>query len=283
MSVLPTGGLQSSSSAACSIAGGGAAASAAGNGVLLYVNGNISGNSDLNVANDGGVGGGQGGLVLNGTNNTYTGATLINLNGQNNNTTSSGESRTRANNALPVTTDVIFDTLVKGGNSYLNLNGINQQIASLSVGPYATGGNEIFNGTLGSGTATLTISGTTTPYYPFNGIIADNNGNNAYAYLALVKGGSNTLMLTGPNSYSGGTTINGGGLLVSYSTTGEASPTGYGDVAVNGGTLGGVGNVGLAGGGSITVSVSSGAALAPGLLAQGATARTPGTLAVQAL
>ena len=57
--------------------------------------------------------------------------------------------------------------------------------------------------------------------------------------LILVKDGPNTLWLTGNNnSYSGGTTVLNGLLLLSPSNTGATStPTGLGDVTVSGGTL----------------------------------------------
>ena len=206
--------------------------------------------------------------------NTYTGATLINLNGQASSPQTSGHLQIGVTNALPTTTDVIFDTLVKGGQSVLDLNGYNQQIASLSCGQYANGGNEIFNGVVGSAasTSTLTVSGTTTPYYPFNGIIADTNGNDLNATVALVKKGPNTLMLTGPSSFSGGTTIYAGSLLVNGGSVGTPSPTGDGPVLVSGGTFGGINLVYGA------ATVASGATLAPGLPGFGATAKTPGTL-----
>lgn len=71
----------------------------------------------------------------------------------------------------------------------------------------------------------------------------------------LVKTGQGTLILTGGNSYAGGTTVNAGTLLVNNST---GIGTGTGEVVVNaGGTLGGFGRVG-------EVLVNEGATLAPG-------------------
>ena len=75
---------------------------------------------------------------------------------------------------------------------------------------------------------------------------------------ALNKTGTGTWVLTGANSYAGGTSVNNGILLVNNTTTG--SGTGTGSVTVNSpATLGGTGI--LAG----SLAVSSGATLAPGI------------------
>jgi autotransporter-associated beta strand protein len=73
---------------------------------------------------------------------------------------------------------------------------------------------------------------------------------------ALSKVGANTLTLAGANTYGGGTTITAG--TVWANTPGPASSTGTGAVTVNGGTLGGTGNIAGA------VTVNPGGTLAPG-------------------
>jgi len=76
--------------------------------------------------------------------------------------------------------------------------------------------------------------------------------------------GSGSIVLSGNNSYSGGTTLGSGTLIVS----GQSSPnsgTGSGAVALNGGTLGGNGRIA----GSVTVSNSASAILYPNNLAGG--------------
>jgi autotransporter-associated beta strand protein len=84
----------------------------------------------------------------------------------------------------------------------------------------------------------------------YAGIIADSG------VTALIKIGTGTLVLSGPNTYSGGTTVSAGLLLVNNST---GSGTGSGAVTVaSGATLGGAGL--MAG----PATVKSGGTLAPG-------------------
>jgi len=104
--------------------------------------------------------------------------------------------------------------------------------------------------TVAGGSPVLTVGnndGTGT----FSGIIKNSAGN-----LALTKTGAGTMILSGTNTYSGGTTVEDGSLLAN--NTG-GSGAGSGTVSVNsGGTLGGTGSVtGL-------VSVVSGGHLVPG-------------------
>jgi autotransporter-associated beta strand protein len=76
---------------------------------------------------------------------------------------------------------------------------------------------------------------------------------------SIKKAGSGTLTLSGANTYTGGTTVSSGSLLI---TSKAASGTGTGAVHVNAGTLGGTGAVG----GSVTIGTGTGAGatLSPG-------------------
>ena len=86
----------------------------------------------------------------------------------------------------------------------------------------------------------------------FSGTIADGGA----AATALVFNGPGSLTLTGSNAFSGGTTVNGGTLLINNPV---GSGTGAGVVSVNpGATLGGNGTIGG------QVSLAAGATLAPG-------------------
>ncbi len=85
--------------------------------------------------------------------------------------------------------------------------------------------------------------------------------------------------MTGPSSYSGGTTVAGGSLFIDNANNAQSS-TGIGNVTVNGGTFGGVGNVGVPNFAAANVNVSAGATLYAGLPRVGAVGPVSGTLNV---
>ncbi len=242
----------------------------------MTVNGVISGNSDVNFSNSTG-GGGSGNIQLN-AQNTYTGATLIDFTGNVTGGAQGGIIMLGINNALPTSTDVMFGAIGGAAVSWLDLEGFNQQIGSLCTVTRGTASNgyTITNQKFNS-TSTLTISGTTTPYEPFAGTIADLGT----GLVAVAKSGANTLVLNGPNNYSGGTTVAGGMLIINNSNL-QQTAAGTGFVTVSGGTFGGIGNLGDPGysKGLPTFSVSAGAALYVGVPASGATANNNGTLYV---
>jgi autotransporter-associated beta strand protein len=157
---------------------------------------------------------------------------------------------------------------------------------TLRLNGTAGDGNAIFN--LGTGTAVTSVRSTSTTAIAMGGLAGgsgtqlqgDNSGgganmtytiggastnaefdgvilNGTVGTVAVIKTGGNTQTFTNANTYTAGTTINGGTLLVN--NFGVGSGTGSGAVAVNsGGTL--------AGNGIITgpVTVNSNGALAPG-------------------
>lgn len=138
--------------------------------------GNISGAGSLIVENSGGA---NGFIQLGGT-NTYSGSTIIV-----NNATAS----IIGPNALSPTSDFIVD-------GRLALNGFSGSIASLS------GAGNINNTVAG---ATLTVS-PASGISQFDGTIT----NDGSAPLRLTKTGAGTQVLTGANTYTGGTRILGG-------------------------------------------------------------------------
>jgi autotransporter-associated beta strand protein len=97
----------------------------------------------------------------------------------------------------------------------------------------------------------------------FSGVIQDGG--------AITKTGTGTLTLTGANSYSRGTTVSAGTLLISNKT---GSGTGTGAVKVNTGTLGGSGAVS----GKVTVGTGGGAGA---FLAPAAGSKVQATLTIQ--
>ena len=165
---------------------------------------------------------------------TYTGDTLI----------QNGSIQPRATNALPTSTNVVIGLAGTANSGTLDVRS-NQTIAGLSaVG--TTLANEKVSQNQVTGTTTLTgnPSGATTPTDSiFGGVIQ--NGD-ATHLLAITKAGSNTLTLTGTNTYTGKTTVSGGVLLLNKpsgagnvisSTGGAATSAATTDVQITGGTL----------------------------------------------
>ncbi len=103
----------------------------------------------------------------------------------------------------------------------------------------------------------------------FSGVMQD-GGQNGGSGGSLATLGKVTLTLSGANTYTGGTAINVGKLLV-INTIG--SGTGSGAVQVNSGTLGGRGTIA----GAVTVGSGSG----PGAILSPGSGTKPGTLTIQ--
>jgi fibronectin-binding autotransporter adhesin len=237
-----------------------------GAGNTLNINGVISGSCDVQLGPIGG--GGQGGSINLNNQNTYSGVTMFESG-------LLGTVTLGTSNALPTTTDLIFAPI--NGNSYqakLDLNGNSQTVASMSYWALANSDStstamQVVNGDPNA-VATLTVSGAATPSRPFGGVLGDTNNHN----LILVKDGPNTLWLNGNfNSYTGGTTVENGLLLLSPSNPVGGTPTGYGDVTVNGGTLQGTATI------QGNLNVGAGGTVHPGL-ANSMAGTQPGTLAV---
>jgi autotransporter-associated beta strand protein len=125
----------------------------------------------------------------------------------------------------------------------LDLNGTSQNIGNL-IGTSLAG--RIINSAVAT-TSTLTIGNGDTGGGAFLGSIADGSG-----IMALVKVGSAAITLAGTNSYSGGTRVGNGTLLMN-------GISGVSPITVsNGATLGGIGII------SGPVNINGGGNLAPG-------------------
>ncbi len=216
-----------------------------------------------------------------GAQNTYAGSTLINTTASTDGTTTAGEQqiivRLGTHDALPVTTVLTID----GGNgsgsgrfAELNLNGFNQQLAGLTnvvrtgakaalriqrvvnsnVSAPATltihnSGNFTFSGVLG-GAASGSVSATAMP--------GSTTGNN----FGLTKNGAGTFTLSGANTYSGDTTINGGTLALGASNViSSNSDIIIGNATLNAATFtDNLGTLDVAG--TATINLGTGAAIA---------------------
>ena len=152
----------------------------------LKVSGVVSGSQTLAI-------GGSGTVVLAGV-NTYTGNTQVvrgtlKLDG--------------GNNRLPTGTALDIWGAANADNAVFELNGFNQTVASLTRNTVVSGA-----------TSTLTNSSGTASLFTVNGTASTTYSGNITGNLSLVKAGTGTLTLTGTNSFTGGITIQGGGLSI---------------------------------------------------------------------
>jgi autotransporter-associated beta strand protein len=145
-------------------------------------------------------------LTLSG-NNSYSGQTIVQAG-----TLKAGSTTGLSSNSL----------FLFSGNSTLDLNGYNSTIGSLS-GQDAT----ITNGSTTKAKLTTGGDGNTSQY---SGIIEDGAG-----IVALTKAGGGFFILLGANTYSGGTSVAGGNLIVNNSDPGTSSSVGTGTVTLEGG------------------------------------------------
>jgi outer membrane autotransporter protein len=143
---------------------------------------------------------GPGTLILSGA-NTYSGATTV------------AAGTLRAGSTTGLSSSSAFTV-----SSTLDLHGFSSTIGSLA------GTGNVTNGA--STAATLTAEGNNSST-TFSGTLTNGAGT-----LALTKTGTGTLILSGTNTYTGGTVISAGTLTVN-----SAQALGLGNVVVNGGTL----------------------------------------------
>jgi autotransporter-associated beta strand protein len=145
-------------------------------------------------------------------------------------------------NLLPVATPLSI-----ASNATLDLSGGSQQVASLSDKTPGNGGS-IINSNSAASVLTLSPSGGSTT---FSGMIQGGGGApSGSGTISLIVNGSGTQVLAGSNTYTGGTTVSTGQLIVNGSLGSTV-------VSVSGGaSLGGTGSLG----GRVTVAGGSTAA-----------------------
>jgi autotransporter-associated beta strand protein len=129
------------------------------------------------------------------------------------------------NNRLPVGTRLIMGNTTN--HTEFDLNGRHQTVAGISIASgVTTGVNTIRNSS--ATPSTLTVNTASGSPSSFSGIIAGN--------LAISKSGGDQLLLTGANTYTGGTTLTTNGGTVQARITQTATGLGTGSVNVGSGS-----------------------------------------------
>ena len=233
-----TGGI-SNSGTTLTVAGGGT--------VNINTSGITGASANSNVVFDGTT------VVLSAA-SSYNGSTTI----QN-----SGTLKLGGNNLLPSAPQTALTINTSGT---LDLASYNGGVASLTGDSTATIKNSLIGGT-----STLTVnpaSGSTT----FAGVIAGTNGG-TQGNVALQKNGAGTLILTGVNTFSGSTTVNGGTLTAAAPANNSALGFTSGVTVNSGGTvllgaseqINNTATITLAGGTFAKGNFSEGSASTPGM------------------
>jgi autotransporter-associated beta strand protein len=232
----------------------GGGAREANGGVVEFDNSTTAGNGTFTV-NGPAVSGAQGGRIYFGTNSTAHAATII------------------ANDGLGEGGRIFFIDGARGGKSRVAVFGNGGLDISAHNPGNVTIGSIEGDGNVFLGARNLTI-GSNNLITNFSGEIKD-DGVGGGVGGSLTKIGTAKLVLSHRNTYSGGTIIERGKLIVNNTND---SGTGTGPVQVVGGKLGGKGIIA----GSVTVGTGfgSGAFFAPGYVHG---AGSPGTLTIQSL
>jgi autotransporter-associated beta strand protein len=156
-----------------------------------------------------------------------------------------------------------------GGTAHVQLFGNGNLDISLHNAPGVTIGSLEGDGVVFLGAQNLTVGSSNTKTL-FSGLIRY-GGLNRGGSGSLTKIGTGNLTLTGANIYTGGTTINGGTLLVNNTA---GSGLGTGPVRVTTGILGGTGIIS----GKVAIGVDNGLGA---VLGPGGDPHTPGTLTIE--
>jgi autotransporter-associated beta strand protein len=162
-----------------------------------------------------------------------------------------GTTTLSASNSYSGSTVVNAGTLRAGANSAFGSSNLTVNAGSVDFGSY---NHSLANVSLNGASAVAGGTGTVTgKSFALNGVAGTVNESLAGTGATLNKSGSSTLTLSGANSYTGATTVNGGTLVAGSSTA-----FGSGDLNVNAGATADIGNNNLTQG---AVTVASGASL----------------------
>jgi autotransporter-associated beta strand protein len=184
----------------------------------------------------------------------------------------SGIGNSGANSPLGTNGTIKLGSTAAGSNNVLSYVGTGETTNKVINLPNTVGKASIYqSGTgqlkftsnlsvTGAGVKEFNLNGSTAGTGEFAGVISDNSVSNT---TSLGKGGSGTWTLSAANTYTGGTTISAGRLLVNNAT---GSGTGTGAVSVSSSAvLGGSGTI--SGATTLANGASAGAYLAPGATA----------------
>ena len=200
-------------------AGGGVAGSAAGGRIAGdggFGGGGGGADTGIGIAGNGGFGGGGGGGAINsggaggyggGAGGSVAALTSVFAGGANNGTANGGGGAGLGGAIFMESTG----QLIVSGSFTVNGNTVSGGLA----GPGASAGGGFGSGIFLQGSGVLTIAppiGTTTT---IGDVIADESAGGGAGQWGLLKTGGGTLVLSGANQYSGGTTISAGTLSVS--------------------------------------------------------------------
>jgi MYXO-CTERM domain-containing protein len=219
-------------------------------------------------------GSGNGTFRLGNSSNSFSGGVTVagNTNGRTYYLEVSNIGNSGANSPLGTNGTIKLGSSIAGTNNVLSYVGTGETTDKVITLPGTVGKGSIYqSGTgqlkftsnlsvTGAGVKEFNLNGSTAGTGEFAGVISDNSVSNT---TSLGKGGSGTWTLSAANTYTGGTTIGAGRLLVNNAT---GSGTGTGAVSVSAAAvLGGSGTI--SGATTLVNGASAGAYLAPGATA----------------
>lgn len=232
----------------------GAGAGVGTNASSMFIDGALTGSAALSITSSTN---GKG-VILRSGSSTYSGTITVTGNASATAGTGSGLTIGVGSNSSLSNADIVVNGMLELGNAGSSMSWGNGAVSGTTFLMDALGGTGVVVANLGaSGTRTLSV-GNNNGGDTFSGVISNGANNTGFS---LIKNGDGTQRLSGLNTYSGTTTINGGTLLANTAVAGTNSATGTGAVTVGAnGTLGGIGQIrpGSSNGISVTGTLAPG-------------------------